>query len=101
MENNNMNNERDNKVDVFKMLDEFMAKKEQEELQAAYEEEPEIELGSIIQHIVMRDMQMKQARARRKQKIQDILLYAAFIMMLLTTVGVTALALVLRVNGLI
>ena len=101
MENNNMNNERDNKVDVFKMLDEFMAKKEQEELQAAYEEKPEIELGSIIQHIVMRDMQMKQARARRKQKIQDILLYAAFIMMLLTTVGVTALALVLRVNGLI
>lgn len=101
MENNNMNNERDNKVDVFKMLDEFMAKKEQEELQAAYEEEPEIELGSIIQHIVMRDMQIKQARARRKQKIQDILLYVAFVMMLLTTVGVTALALVLRVNGLI
>lgn len=71
MENNNMNNERDNKVDVFKMLDEFMAKKkEQEELQAAYEEESEIELGYILQNIVMRDMQMKQARARRKEKIK-------------------------------
>lgn len=101
MENNNINNERDDRVDVFKMLDEFMAKKEQEELESIYNEEPDLELQSIIEHIVMRDMQIRQARARRRQKIKDILLYVAFIMMLLTTVGVTALALVLRVNGLI